>query len=137
MSDRDKTEILNPGRSGAATPNTDDAITRIAGKGDAKVGLLTITDGPGTGTALPLFSGQNDISRADTARVQLNFGDSTISRNTPVLLECDPRQKTFTLRDNSHPNPVTINGARLSGASALTNGDSITIGKTTLRFTTV
>lgn len=135
MAERDKTQILNTGNTGAASAhNTDDAITRITGKGDARAGLLTIVEGPGKGAALPVFSGQNDISRSDTARVQLNFGDTTVSRSTPVLLECDLRQKSFTLRDNNHPNPVSINGVRLQGAAGLADGDTLIIGKTTLRF---
>lgn len=137
MADRDKTEILNQGAGALPQTNTDDAITRIAGRGDQKVGHLTIIDGPGKGAALPVFQGQNDISRSDTARIQLNFGDLTVSRSTPVLLECDPKQKLFVLRDNGHTNPVTINGTRLSGAKELADGDRIAIGKTTLRFTVV
>ena len=84
-----------------------------------------------------MFQGQNDISRSDTARIQLNFGDLTVSRSTPVLLECDPKQKLFVLRDNGHTNPVTVNGTRLAGAKELADGDRIAIGKTTLRFTVV
>jgi len=136
VADRDKTEILNQG-GGTAPSNTDDAVTRITGRGDLKVGYLAIIDGPGKGAALPVYQGQNDISRSDTARIQLNFGDLTVSRSTPVLLECDPKQKLFVLRDNGHTNPVTINGTRLSGAKELADGDRIAIGKTTLRFTVV
>lgn len=135
MAERDKTEILNIGKTGAAqTHNSDEAITRIASKGDVRTGTLTVIDGPGQGSALPVFSGQNDISRGDNARVPLSFGDTTVSRNTPVLLECDARQKAFTLRDNGHPNPVMVNGVRLQGAIALADGDTVMIGKTTLRF---
>lgn len=135
MAERDKTEILNTGKTGAAQAhNSDDAITRITGKGDVRAGILTVVDGPGKGATLPVFSGQNDISRGDTARVALNFGDTTVSRNTPVLLECDSRANAFTLRDNGHPNPVLVNGVRLQGAASLGDGDMVIIGKTTLRF---
>lgn len=137
MTERDKTEILNQGRVSAAAGNTDDAVTRITGRGETRVGHLTIIDGPGKGTALPVFQGQNDISRGDTARIQLNFGDQTISRSTPVLLECDSKQNLYVLRDNGHVNPVAVNGARLSGARELADGDRVSIGQTTLRFTVV
>lgn len=136
MADHDKTEIFTGGKpSSTQPPNSDDAMTRIPTKADAKAGHLTIIDGHGKGASLPVYSGQNDISRSESARVQLNFGDMTVSRDPPVLLECEPAKASFVLRDNGHPNPVTINGTRLQGAKAIVDGDRITIGKTTLRFT--
>jgi hypothetical protein len=136
MAERDKTEILNPAAgAGRAQEPTDEASTKIVRKDDPKVGQLSIIDGPGKGQVLAVHHGQNDIGRADNARIRLNFGDSTISSKNPALLECDHKKKTYVLRDNDNPNPIMINGTRLTGSRPIMSGDRITIGKTTLLFT--
>ena len=135
MTERDKTQIMNPGAGGPKRQYGDDeAATKIVRKDDPQVGHLTIIDGHGKGQVLPVYHGQNDMGRDEKARISLAFGDDTISSRNPALLECDHKKKTYMLRDNNHPNPIMVNGVKLAGSKALADGDRITIGKTTLRF---
>ena len=133
MSDNDKTKIMT---STTPTSSTDSDRTKIIRADDPQVGQLQIIDGPGKGAALAVFHGQNDIGRDPSARVRIDFGDETIGTR-PSHLYCDARTREFVLSQGTYPNPIQVNGVRLDQPRALADGDRITIGRTTLRFTAV
>src|SRR5690606_16672987 len=95
---------------------------------------LTIVDGPGKGETRPIFSGSNQIGRAADMRIQLDFGDQTISRTQHGIIVYDGQAKAHSIIDGGKPNPIMVNGERLSEQRKLANGDMIKIGLTTLRF---
>jgi pSer/pThr/pTyr-binding forkhead associated (FHA) protein len=98
------------------------------------VGRLTIIDGPGSGESRAVFSGSNQIGRGAESKVQLDFGDNTISRTQHAVIVCDPVRQSFTLVDGGKQNPVTVNGERVTVPRLIAHGDTIKIGLTTMRF---
>ena len=133
MSDNDKTKIMT---GTVPASSTDNDRTKIIRPDDPQVGQLQIIDGPGKGAALAVYHGQNDIGRDGSARIRIDFGDETIGTR-PSHLHCDAKTRAFVLSQGSYPNPIQVNGARLTEPKNLADGDRITIGRTTLRFTAV
>lgn len=130
---RVKTRFLNfrvaqPADLAAAVRDT--AVTRAH---DA-LGALAIVDGPGLGHVFDLRSQIVRIGRDDGQEVQLDFGDTAVSRLCHASIAHYGGAAPFTIRDGLKPNPVLVNGVRLSGESRLSDGDLILIGETTLRF---
>jgi hypothetical protein len=133
MSDQDKTKIMTTTNRVAST---DDDVSKIVRPTDPKVAQLEIVEGAGKGNVLAVFHGQNDIGSGESARVRVNFGDATIGSRTSLLL-CDGKAKTYRLSQGMYPNPILVNGQRLSEARLIASGDTIKIGQTTFRFTVV
>ena len=137
MTDRERTRTLNiPGadepRRGA---NMDTIPTQvIIDASNAKVATLKVVDGPGKGQERPVFSGTNQLGRSADNRIALDFGDNTISRQQHAVISYDGGSQEFRIFDGGKQNPVHVNGERLSGDRALSDGDTIKIGLTTLRF---
>ena len=99
------------------------------------VAYLEITGGAGTGVRLPIRGGTNAIGREpDKNRIVLNFGDQSISREGHAVITADGSPAAFTLYDGGKTNPVTLNGAVLSGHAPLTAQDSFCVGATQLRI---
>lgn len=137
MNDRERTRTINiPGvdepRQGA---NMDGLSTQvITDKSNTKVATLKVVDGPGKGQERPVFRGTNQVGRSADNRIPLDFGDNTISRQQHAVISFDAASQEFRIFDGGKQNPVHVNGERLSGDRSLSDGDTIKIGLTTLRF---
>lgn len=138
MSDEDKTRTIHiPGQARGGQGDARqlaDPPTQILT--NTVVGSLTIVDGPGAGQSKSIFSGSNQIGRGADSKIQLDFGDSTISRTQHAVIVFDKADGSFTLYDGGKPNPVHVNGERVTDRRTLAQGDTIKIGLTTLRFST-
>ncbi len=137
MSDENKTRTIHiPGQPRGATggghglvePPTQFLTSSV-------VGALAIIDGPGLGETKPVYIGSNQIGRGVESKIQLDFGDKTISRVQHAVLVFDKDDEVFTLYDGGKPNPVLVNGERVTDKRQLKSGDTIKIGLTTLRLT--
>lgn len=135
-----------PGRdaSGHARPKT-----RIHGYGGAVrdetereaapitapvVGWLVVTAGPGRGAVVGLVPGMNAIGRGDDNAVQIDFGDTSISRDAHAYVSYDDEARGFHISHGGKTNLVRLNNAPVLAAEVLTHGDTLRIGATSLRF---
>ncbi len=137
MNDRERTRTIQvPGLDEARRPaNMDDLPTQvITDSSNIKVGLLKVVDGPGKGNERPIFTGTNQVGRSAENRIPLDFGDNTISRQQHAVIAYDSSSGEFRIFDGGKQNPVSVNGERLSGDRPLSDGDTVKIGLTTLRF---
>ena len=138
MADSDKTQTVHipaskPTRQGGA--DLDSVSTQVlSDTSNLKVGLLTVIEGPGKGETRPIFSGTNQVGRGPDNRIALDFGDATISRLQHAVIAYDSGTRAFRIFDGGKQNPIHVNGERLSGDRAISPGDTIKIGLTTLRL---
>ena len=139
MVDRDKTQTVHipvstPGRSDSA--NLDSVSTQVlSDTSNIKVGLLTVIEGAGKGETRPVFTGTNQLGRSSDNRIALDFGDTTISRLQHAVIVYDGAKRELRIFDGGKQNPIHVNGERLAGDRAISNGDTIKIGMTTMRLT--
>jgi len=141
MTDRDKTQtvhIPSPKGGGQGAANMDSVSTQVLiDKSNVQVGLLTVVEGAGKGETRPIYSGTNQVGRSADNRIALDFGDTTISRIQHAVIVFDAGKKSFQIFDGGKQNPVLINGEQLVGDRPMSNGDTIRIGMTTLRFNVI
>ena len=97
-------------------------------------GWMVIISGPGRGTSISLHSGVHQIGRGDDQAIQLDFGDSGISRSNHAAIAFDDEAKAFFLGHGGKSNIVRLNGTPVLSTETLSDGDLIRIGETTLRF---
>ncbi len=98
------------------------------------VGWLVVERGPGRGTAFALFDGLSTLGRGEGQTVQLDLGDTAISRDTHAAIAYDDERRACWLGHGGKANLVRLNGRPVLTTEALSNGDRIRIGETTLRF---
>ncbi len=98
------------------------------------VGWLVVVDGPGRGASFALTGAVSQIGRGEDQAVQLDFGDSTISRVNHAAVAFDEETRDFFIGHGGKSNLVRINGKPLLSTEALKHGDQIVIGETTLRL---
>ncbi len=137
MNDRERTRTIQvPGADDQrSAANMDNLPTQvITDTSNLKVGILKVVDGPGKGQERPVFTGTNQVGRSADNRIPLDFGDNTISRQQHAVIAYDSSNGDFRIFDGGKQNPVSVNGERLSGDRPLSDGDTIKIGLTTLRF---
>lgn len=108
--------------------------TRTQDDFNPPVGWLVIVAGPGRGAVLDIHYGQNTIGRGDDHHIQLNFGDTQISRETHAFVIYDELERTFFLRDAGQKNLVRINASPVMAPTELKSHDHIQIGQTTCLF---
>jgi pSer/pThr/pTyr-binding forkhead associated (FHA) protein len=95
-------------------------------------GWLIVTDGPGRGAAFPLPQGVSHIGRGTDQTVALDFGDMAISRQNHAAVAYDGATHRFHIGHGGKSNLVRLNGKPLLSTEALSDGDEIQIGETTL-----
>lgn len=107
-----------------------------AGAGPVRfpVGWLVITAGEGFGHSFALLSGVSKIGRGDDQAVQLDFGDTSISRDNHAAIAFDDELNQFFLGHGGKSNVVRLNGTPVLSTEELYDGDEIRIGETTLKF---
>ena len=98
------------------------------------VGWLVVTSGPGRGSSVTLTEGLMQIGRNDDQAIQLDFGDTGISRSNHAVIAYDPEDRKCYLGHGGKANLVRLNGKPVLSTIALSNGDSIRISETSIRF---
>ncbi len=98
------------------------------------VGWILIVAGPGRGHCFSLFSGMAQMGRGEDQAIQLDFGDSAISRNNHAAIVYDAEEKKFILGHGGKANIVRLNGKPLISNEDLADGDTIKLGGTTLQL---
>ena len=98
------------------------------------VGWLVVTQGAGIGHSFSLLSGVSKIGRGDDQAVQLDFGDTSISRDNHAAVAFDEELNQFFLGHGGKSNVVRLNGKPVLSTEELYDGDEIRIGETTLKF---
>ncbi|MFO7641257.1 MAG: FHA domain-containing protein [Candidatus Competibacteraceae bacterium] len=101
------------------------------------IGWLAVVAGPGLGEILPLGYGVNDIGRGADVRVQLNFGDETITGGDPAIsiyaaIIYTARTRRFYLQAVAAE--TWLDERAVSGSMELTGGETLRLGQTHLRF---
>jgi len=113
----------------------DDISTQLLrDKSNQVIGRLTVIEGPGTDKSVKVYSGTNQVGRGDDQRVQLNFGDDTISRHQHAIITYDSKLLEARIYDGGKPGGLWVNGARVSESQTIKYGDNIKLGETTFRF---
>lgn len=98
------------------------------------VGWLVITGGPGRGASVTLTEGLMQIGRNDDQAIQLDFGDTGISRSNHAVIAYDPEDRKCYLGHGGKANLVRLNGKPVLSTVPLSSGDLIRISETSLRF---
>lgn len=99
------------------------------------VGWLVVTGGPGRGASITLTEGLMQIGRNDDQAIQLDFGDTGISRENHAVIAYDPEDRKCYLGHGGKANLVRLNGKPVLSTVALASGDLIRISETSIRFT--
>lgn len=97
-------------------------------------GWIVVIDGPGRGSCFTLHSGVSQIGRGVDQAVRLDFGDTSISRNNHAAVAYDDEQGKFFLGHGGKSNLVRLNEMPVLSTEKMSNGDTIRIGETTLKF---
>ena len=98
------------------------------------VGWIVVVKGPGRGESFTLKAGVSPIGRDEDQAVQLDFGDTSVSRTNHASIAFDDEDKTFYIGHGGKSNLVRLNGKPLLSTETLKDGDLIRIGETTLRL---
>lgn len=98
------------------------------------VGWLVITSGPGRGASVTLTEGLMQIGRNDDQAIQLDFGDTGISRSSHAVIAYDPEDRKCYLGHGGKANLVRLNGKPVLSTVPLSSGDLIRISETSIRF---
>lgn len=129
-----ETRIKRQGESGGGEALDDISTQLIRDKSNQVVGKLTVIEGPGAGNSVSIFSGTNQIGRGNDMRVQINFGDDTISRQQHAVITFDTKNLEVRVYDGGKPGGLWVNGTRVTADQAVKFGDLIKIGETTLKL---
>jgi pSer/pThr/pTyr-binding forkhead associated (FHA) protein len=129
-----ETRIVRQGQTGAGEALDDISTQLIRDKSNQVVAKLTIVEGPGAGNSVSVFTGTNQIGRGDDMRVQINFGDDTISRQQHAVLTFDAKNLEVRVYDGGKPGGLWVNGTRVTSDQAVKAGDLIKLGETTLKL---
>ena len=98
------------------------------------VGWLVVTSGPGRGASLIVTAGLMQIGRNDDQAIQLDFGDTGISRSSHAVIAYDPEDRKCYLGHGGKANLVRLNNSPVLATVPMANGDEVRISETTMRF---
>ncbi len=98
------------------------------------IGWLAVVNGPGRGASITLTEGLMQIGRNDDQAIQLDFGDTGISRSNHAVIAYDPEDRKCYLGHGGKANLVRLNGKPVLSTTPLSNGDTIRISETSVRF---
>jgi pSer/pThr/pTyr-binding forkhead associated (FHA) protein len=130
-----ETRIRRQGEPVGSGDTLDDISTMInRDRSNQVVGKLVVVEGPGTGNEVKIYTGTNQIGRGDDMRVQLNFGDDTISRQQHAVITFDSKKLEARIHDGGKPGGLWVNGTRITGDQQIKSGDLIKLGETTLKL---
>ena len=74
------------------------------------------------------------IGRNDDQAIQLDFGDTGISRSNHAFIAYDPEDRKCYMGHGGKANLVRLNGKPVLSTVPLASGDLIRISETSLRF---
>ncbi|MBM7067976.1 FHA domain-containing protein [Actibacterium sp. 188UL27-1] len=133
---RTKTRLLGFEKTESDVVDLFDGSSKSAQVGRAKfpVGWLIVTEGPGRGESFALVAGMSQIGRGEDQAVQLDFGDTAISRTNHAAVAYDPETHKFLLGHGGKSNIVRLNDMPVISTEPMGDGDIIRLGETTLRF---
>ena len=97
-------------------------------------GFLVVVAGPGRGSVAHLGYGMNAIGRDAEQSVSLDYGDLQISRNAHCLITYDTKSAVFYIQPGEGRSLTYLDDQPVLVPSALTNGQQMQLGETTLRF---
>lgn len=98
------------------------------------VGWMAVVEGPGRGAWFTIGAGLSTIGRNSDQTVALDFGDASISRENHASIAFDEEAQKVFVGHGGKSNVVRLNDQPLLSTEALSHGDTLRIGKTTLRF---
>ncbi len=98
------------------------------------VGWLVVIEGPGRGHSMPLRSGVSQLGRGDDQSIQIDFGDTSISRDNHASIAFDEERRAFFIGHGGKANLVRLNEAPVLTTEPLVHGDRIRLGETTLQL---
>lgn len=96
------------------------------------VGVLVAIEGEFEGEVYKVRNGENKIGRSEDCQIQIP-GES-ISRTHAMLIHKDG---LFAIQTLSNNNPTYVNGAQISETAELSDGASVKVGPTLLRFRSI
>lgn len=105
-----------------------------ANRSEYPFGWVVIIKGPGRGTSVAIGAGVSQIGRGDDQAIQLDFGDTSISRQNHAAIAFDDEERKFYLGHGGKANIVRLNGKPVLSTEVLSDGDLIRIGETTMTF---
>ncbi|MGC4759245.1 FtsK/SpoIIIE domain-containing protein [Micromonospora trifolii] len=130
---------LDPAASLADSPLLNGSVISVGGPGpvgrlvtDGAVGVLEVIDGPDVGLAVALRPGTHSVARSASAALPLR--DADVSRSPHALLEVSV-DGSLTVTDGGSSNGTWVDGARLTGACAVSSSSVLQIGGNDLRWT--
>jgi pSer/pThr/pTyr-binding forkhead associated (FHA) protein len=129
-----ETRIVRPGDRGSGEALDDISTQILRDKSNQIVAKLVVIEGPGAGKGVSIFTGTNQIGRGGDMRVQINFGDDTISRQQHAVITFDTNNPEVRIYDGGKPGGLWVNGTRVTADQAIKFGDLIKLGETTLRL---
>lgn len=98
------------------------------------VGWLVVIEGPGRGHSMPLRAGVSQLGRGDDQSIQIDFGDTSISRDNHASIAFDEERRAFFIGHGGKANLVRLNEAPVLTTEPLAHGDKIRVGETTLQL---
>jgi hypothetical protein len=98
------------------------------------IGWIVVIDGPGRGASFTLTAGLSTVGRDANQTVSLDFGDGSISRENHIAIAYDEEDCRTYVGHGGKSNIVRLNDQPLLTTQDLKDGDTLRIGKTTLRF---
>jgi pSer/pThr/pTyr-binding forkhead associated (FHA) protein len=96
------------------------------------VASIIVISGTRKGNFYRLGQRSNVIGRDEDLPIQIL--DNRVSRKH-MRIRFDPHKWSYSAADMGSKNGVLVNGAKIDKETGLTDGDHITIGKTSLMFT--
>lgn len=102
--------------------------------GQFPAGWFVIIAGPGRGASFTIATGVSTIGRGEDQSIALDFGDQSVSRSAHASVAYDEEQNKFFIGHGGKSNVVRRNGAPVLATEEMQHGDTIRIGKTTLKF---
>lgn len=119
-------------------PSGDPSATRILSLANvsrgAVAGVLIGIEGKLEGEIYSVRDGENRLGRSPTAEIRVADRDETISREHALIIH---RDGAFGIKPLKTDNPTWVNGEQVEGGASLSDGDRITVGRSTFRFRVV
>lgn len=98
------------------------------------VGWLVVSEGDNRGRAFPVRIGRNKVGRGATNAVNIDIGDTAISKDNHITLAADPKTQRFFAIPGDSTNFAYLNGEPLLEAKEIEDKTAMQIGNTSFVF---